>query len=44
LPSCTAWCLFGAGIRQLIRTPATARAVNLALAALVALSIVPLFI
>jgi threonine/homoserine/homoserine lactone efflux protein len=44
LPSCTAWCLFGAGIRQLIRTPATARAVNLALAALVALSIVLLFI
>jgi hypothetical protein len=38
LPSCTAWCLFGAGIRQLIRTPETARA------ALVALSIVLLFI
>jgi threonine/homoserine/homoserine lactone efflux protein len=44
LPSCAAWCIFGVGIRQLIRTPETARAVNLALAALVALSIVLLFV
>ncbi len=44
LPSCSAWCLFGVGIRQLIRTPETARIVNLVLASLVALSIILLFI
>ncbi|NJM34922.1 MAG: LysE family translocator [Rhodomicrobium sp.] len=44
LPSCSAWCMFGVGIRRLIRTPETARLVNLALAALVALSIILLFI
>ncbi len=44
VPSCAAWCLFGVGIRQLISSPGTARAVNLALAAIVALSVVLLFI
>jgi threonine/homoserine/homoserine lactone efflux protein len=44
LPSCSAWCLFGVGIRQLIRSAETARIVNLILAGLVALSIILLFI
>lgn len=44
IPSTAAWCLFGVGIRQLIRTPETARIVNLGLAALVALSILLLFL
>jgi threonine/homoserine/homoserine lactone efflux protein len=44
VPSCVGWCLFGVGIRQIIRTPETARIVNLGLAALVALSIVLLFL
>lgn len=44
IPACVAWCLFGVGIRQLIRTPETARMVNFGLAALVALSIVLLFL
>ncbi|WP_088348390.1 MULTISPECIES: LysE family translocator [Rhodomicrobium] len=44
VPTCTLWCLFGVAIRQLIRTPGTARIVNLSLAGLVALSIVLLFL
>ncbi len=44
LPSCSAWCLFGVAIRGLIRSARTARIVNLALAALVALSIILLFV
>jgi threonine/homoserine/homoserine lactone efflux protein len=44
IPACVAWCLFGVAIRQLIRTPETARIVNYGLAALVALSIVLLFL
>jgi hypothetical protein len=36
--------MFGVGIRRLIRSPETARIVNLALAALVAASIILLFI
>jgi threonine/homoserine/homoserine lactone efflux protein len=44
IPSCLTWCLFGVAIRQLIRTPETARIVNYGLAVLVALSIVPLFL
>ena len=44
VPSCSVWCLFGVGIRQLIRSPETARIVNLGLAALVALSIGLLFL
>jgi len=44
IPSCAAWCLFGVAIRQLIRTPETARIVNFGLAGLVAMSIVLLFI
>lgn len=43
-PSCAAWCMFGVGIRQLISSPETARVVNLALAATVALSVVLLFV
>ena len=43
-PSCAAWCLFGVGIRQLVSSPGTARAVNLALAGAVVLSVVLLFI
>src|SRR5262245_31469205 len=43
-PSCSVWCMFGVGIRRLIRSPETARLVNLVLAALVAASIVRLFI
>jgi threonine/homoserine/homoserine lactone efflux protein len=44
LPSSSVWCMFGVGIRRLIRSPETARIVNLALAALVAASIILLFI
>ena len=44
IPACVTWCLFGVAIRQLIRTPETARIVNYGLAALVALSIVLLFV
>jgi threonine/homoserine/homoserine lactone efflux protein len=44
IPACTTWCLFGVAIRQLIRTPETARIVNFGLAVLVALSIVLLFL
>jgi threonine/homoserine/homoserine lactone efflux protein len=44
LPTLVIWCLFGVGIRQLIRSPRSARVVNLALAGLVALSVVLLFI
>ena len=44
IPACLIWCLFGVAIRRLIRTPETARIVNLVLAAMVALSIVPLFV
>ena len=44
IPACLIWCLFGVAIRRLIRTPETARIVNLVLAGLVALSIVPLFL
>jgi threonine/homoserine/homoserine lactone efflux protein len=43
LPSCAVWCLFGVGIRTLIRTEETARLVNLALAAVLAGSVVLLF-
>jgi threonine/homoserine/homoserine lactone efflux protein len=44
IPSVAIWCLFGVGIRRLIRSPETARIVNLILAGLVALSIVLLFV
>jgi threonine/homoserine/homoserine lactone efflux protein len=44
VPSCLAWCMFGVGIRQLIRSEETARLVNLALAGLVVLSIGLLFL
>lgn len=44
IPACLIWCLFGMGIRRLIHRPETARIVNFVLAALVALSIVPLFL
>jgi threonine/homoserine/homoserine lactone efflux protein len=44
VPSCTAWCMFGVGIRQLISSPEVARVVNLTLAAAVALSVVLLFV
>lgn len=44
VPSCILWCLFGVAIRSLIRTPETARMVNYGLAALVALSVVLLFL
>lgn len=44
VPSCIAWCMFGVGIRQLIRSEETARLVNLILAGLVALSIGLLFL
>jgi threonine/homoserine/homoserine lactone efflux protein len=44
LPSCVVWCLFGVGLRQLVRSPETARWINLGLAALVAASIVLLFL
>ena len=43
LPSCAVWCMFGVGIRRLIRTEETARLVNLALAAVLAASVVLLF-
>lgn len=43
LPSCAAWCLFGVAIRKLVSSPRAARAVNLALAAAAALSVVLLF-
>jgi threonine/homoserine/homoserine lactone efflux protein len=44
IPSAIIWCLFGVGIRRLIRSSQTARIVNLALAAIVALSVILLFI
>lgn len=44
VPSCLAWCMFGVGIRQLIRSEETARLVNLTLAGLVVLSIGLLFL
>jgi len=44
IPSCAAWCMFGVGIRQLVGSPGAARAVNLVLAIMVALSVVLLFI
>jgi len=44
IPSACAWCLFGVGIRQMISSPETARIVNLALAGLVALSVILLFL
>lgn len=44
VPSCVGWCLFGVAIRQIIRTPETARIVNLSLAGLVVLSIALLFL
>ncbi len=44
LPSCVVWCLFGVGIRKLIRSPEMARIVNLGLAALVAASVGLLFL
>ena len=44
VPACAAWCLFGVGIRQLVSSPGAARALNLALAAAVALSVILLFI
>jgi len=44
VPSAMAWCLFGVGLRQLIRSPETARIVNLVLAGLVALSVILLFL
>jgi threonine/homoserine/homoserine lactone efflux protein len=43
-PTSAVWCLFGVGIRRLIRSEETARLVNLGLAALVAASIVLLFV
>lgn len=43
VPSCTAWCLFGVGIRQFVTSPGAARALNLFLAGLVALSVILLF-
>lgn len=44
LPSCAAWCMFGVAIRQLVGSPSAARTVNLGLAALVALSVILLFL
>jgi threonine/homoserine/homoserine lactone efflux protein len=43
-PSTVVWCLFGVGIRSLINSPETARVVNLALAGIVAASVVLLFL
>ncbi len=43
LPSISIWCLFGVGIRSLVRTEETARTVNLILAGMVALSVLMLF-
>ena len=44
IPTASIWCLFGVGIRRLIRSVETARIVNLVLAGLVVLSIVLLFV
>lgn len=44
LPSSSVWCMFGVAIRRMVRTPETARVVNLVLAVLVALSVVLLFL
>lgn len=44
VPAVVVWCLFGVGIRQLVRSRETARIVNLALAGLVALSVLLLFV
>jgi threonine/homoserine/homoserine lactone efflux protein len=44
LTSLIAWCLFGVGIRRLLATPRAVRIANLTLAALLALSVVTLFI
>jgi threonine/homoserine/homoserine lactone efflux protein len=44
LPSCAAWCMFGMAIRRLVSSPGAARAINLTLAALVALSVILLFL
>jgi threonine/homoserine/homoserine lactone efflux protein len=43
LPSVSAWCMFGVGLRRLIQSPETARIVNFGLAGLVALSVLTLF-
>ncbi len=42
--SCTLWCAFGVGIRRFIENPAALRAVNLTLAAALALSVILLFV
>ncbi|MDX2264391.1 MAG: LysE family translocator [Hyphomicrobiales bacterium] len=44
IPSASLWCAFGMAIRRLVSDPASLRAVNYALAAAVALSVVMLFI
>ncbi len=44
LTSLIAWCLFGVGIRRLLSTTRAVRIVNLTLAALLALSVITLFI
>jgi threonine/homoserine/homoserine lactone efflux protein len=43
-PALVVWCLFGVAIRQLLSSPRALRIVNLMLAALVALSVVMLFV
>lgn len=42
LPSCLLWSLIGAGAARVLQTPLQLRAFNLAMAALLALSVVPL--
>ena len=44
VPTCAAWCLFGVGISQFVKSPGAARIVNLSLAAAVALSVLLLFL
>jgi threonine/homoserine/homoserine lactone efflux protein len=44
LPSASLWCGFGVAIRRFVRQPGALRAVNLALAGLVALSVILLFV
>jgi threonine/homoserine/homoserine lactone efflux protein len=43
-PALAVWCLFGVAIRQFLASPRARRITNLALAALVALSVVMLFV
>jgi threonine/homoserine/homoserine lactone efflux protein len=44
IASLVAWCLFGMAIRQMLASPRSRRIVNLSLAALLALSVVTLFL